>query len=36
MIGASVFVFLTWGAIALVGLVFAYEVYAVLTEQDII
>lgn len=36
MIGASIFVLLTWGAIALVGLVFAYEVHAVLTERDII
>lgn len=36
MIGVSTFALLTWGAIALVCLVFAYEVYAVLTEQDII
>jgi hypothetical protein len=36
MIGSLAFVVVTWGAIALVGLVFAYEVYAVLTEQGIV
>lgn len=36
MIGSSTFVLLTWGSIALVGLVFVYEVYAVLTERDIV
>lgn len=36
MIDSSMFVFLTWGSIALVGLVFVYEVYAVLTERDVI
>jgi hypothetical protein len=36
MIESLTFVLVTWGAIALVALVFAYEVYMVLTEQGII
>lgn len=36
MIGTTTFAFLTWGSIVLVGIVFAYEIYAVLIEQEII
>lgn len=36
MISSTTFVLVTWGAIALVAIVFAYEVYTVLTEQGII
>lgn len=36
MIGTTTFTFLTWGSIVLVGVVFAYEMYAVLLEQEII
>lgn len=36
MISSQIFVFVTWGSITLVVLVFAYEVYAVLTEQGFV
>lgn len=36
MISSLTFVLLTWGSIALVVLVFAYEVYAVLSERGLV
>lgn len=36
MISSFTFVLVTWGAIALVASVFAYEVYTVLSEQGIV
>lgn len=35
-IGPTIFAAITWGSIALVGLLFLYELYAVLAEYDVV
>ncbi len=35
-IGPTVFAVVTWGSIALVGLLFLYEMYVVLAEYDVV